>query len=100
MTYVFKLALWIIGVIVSEAALAAEKPNTKIEGVFVGVATIDDEGTICLQLLSHFPPEPRAEGYFCYEKSDKRYEYIRKHVGPIKVGEEKSIKPFPPKPNQ
>lgn len=63
--------------------------------LFVGVATIDRSGTICLRMLSKSAEQPRAEGYFCYKKTDDKYEYIRKHVGKIKPGQEKSIAPFP-----
>ena len=61
---------------------------------FFGVATLDSAGTLCLQMRTEEPGQPVAEGYFCYQKADPEYQKIRDHVGPIKVGEPKVIKPF------
>lgn len=61
---------------------------------FFGIATLDQEGTLCLQLRTEEPGQPIAEGYFCYKTSDPAYRKIKDHVGPIKVGEQKVIEPF------
>ena len=61
---------------------------------FFGTATLNAEGNICLQLRSEEPGLPIAESYQCYKPDDPDYAEIRKHVGPITVGEEKIIAPF------
>ena len=66
------------------------------ESSFYGVATLDKTGTLCLQLRTEEPGKPVAEGYFCYKPSDPDYSTIRDHIGPIKTGEQKVIKPFNP----
>ena len=61
---------------------------------FFGVATLKSDGQICLHLRSEEPELPAAESYQCYKPDDPQYAIIRKHVGPLAVGEEKIIAPF------
>lgn len=60
----------------------------------IGSATMKDDGTIVLQL--------RAEGHgaigdalLFYPPNHPRYNYILKHIGPIKPGENKPVPPWP-----
>ena len=62
--------------------------------VFFGVATLSADGNICLQIRSEEPGLPVAESYQCFTPDDPEYADIRKHVGPLAVGEEKRIAPF------
>ena len=62
---------------------------------FFGFATVDSDKTLCLQLVSKEKDLPTAEGYFCYPVTDEAYARIAAHVGPIEIGEEKPIEPFP-----
>lgn len=52
------------------------------------------DGTIGLHLRSE-EDGMIAEGYFEVAPDDPRYEDIRRHVGPIKPGEEKLVTPWP-----
>ena len=63
---------------------------------FTGVASLKADGQLCLQLYSEGPGQPIAESYHCYKPPDAEYACIRKHVGKISVGEEKSIAPLAP----
>jgi hypothetical protein len=80
----------------SDGTVAPKGPDNKTDVTFFGVATLKANGEICLQLRSEEPGKPVAEGYLCYRPTDANYSAIRRHVGPIKVGEEKIIPPFPP----
>lgn len=74
---IFALVAWFL---VSGAAMVTadmKSPSTGKADLFVGVARMDKAGTICLQMLSESTDQPRAEGKFCYKKSEKKYEYIR-----------------------
>jgi hypothetical protein len=62
---------------------------------FSGVATLKEDGQICLQMRTEEPDMPVAEGYFCKKPSDPGYADIREHVGPISIGKEKEFDPFP-----
>ena len=78
----------------SATVAAADEKKKDEEPYFHGVATLEAGGKICLQLLTKEPGQPAAHGFFCYKPGDKKYDDIRKHVGPIKEGEEKVIEPF------
>jgi len=78
----------------SDGTVAPKGPNNTTEGTFFGTATLQASGEICLQLRTEEPGKPVAEGYRCYPPTDASYSAIRRHVGPIKVGEEKIIAPF------
>ncbi|HEV3455263.1 MAG TPA: hypothetical protein VHG32_01825 [Thermoanaerobaculia bacterium] len=69
-------------------------PDKATEGTFFGTATLQASGEICLRLRTEEPGKPVAEGYRCYSPTDASYPAIRRHVEPIKVGEEKVIAPF------
>ena len=61
---------------------------------FFGVATLSADGNICLQLRSEERGLPVAESYQCFKPDDPEYGDVRKHIGPITVGEAKRIAPF------
>ncbi len=87
----FKIAIFSVTLVLkSQLLLAAES-----EPYFYGTATINETGTICLKMLSQEPGQPVAHGYVCYDKSNPNYSKIKEHIGPIKVGETKTIEPFP-----
>ena len=60
----------------------------------IGIATMDSEGSIRMQLRS-YGPGPQAEGSFEYKKTDPKYKDILKHLGGMKPGETKSVPPWP-----
>lgn len=74
---------------------AGARTRPPAEDTFFGVATAKANGDICLQLRSAEPGQPVAESYQCYGPRHPDYAMIRTHVGPIKPGEEKVIRPFP-----
>lgn len=79
---------WIASMLAASAAIATENPG------FFGVATVKPNGEICLQLRSAEPGRPVAESYQCYGPRHPDFAMIREHVGPIRPGEEKVIRPF------
>ena len=72
----------------------AHSQQTEDSPGFFGVATLSADGNICLQMRSEEPELPVAESYQCFRPDDPEYADIRKHVGPLAVGEEKRIAPF------
>lgn len=64
---------------------------------WIGVATIDSEGTITLRLRSQESEGPIAHGLFEYPVDHEKYSDIKSHVGELAVGEWKNIPPFPDK---
>ncbi len=61
---------------------------------WIGIATIDTEGTITIQLRSQEEDGTIAHGYFSYPKDHEDYQDIKQHVGKLEVGEEKPIPPW------
>lgn len=62
----------------------------------IGTASIDNDGTIYLRLISK-GPGPEGVGYFSYKPNDPNYEKILAHVGPLTPGETRAVKPWPDK---
>ena len=77
------------------AAAGAEPGTTvpceKVESI--GVATMTEDGTITLRLRS-LPPGPIAEGTMSYRPGDPQYEEVKRHLGGIKPGEAKPVRPW------
>lgn len=66
-------------------------PCEKVESI--GVATMTEDGTITLRLRS-LPPGPIAEGTMSYRPGDPQYEEVKRHLGGIKPGETKPVRPW------
>jgi hypothetical protein len=78
------------------AAAAGAQPAATVpceQVASIGSATMTDDGTITLRLRS-LPPGPIAEGTMSYRPGDPQYEEIKKHIGGIKPGETKPVRPW------
>jgi hypothetical protein len=60
----------------------------------IGVATMLENGTISLLLRAEGPGGAVGDAVITYERSNPKYAEILKHVGGLKVGEEKPVPPF------
>ena len=76
------------------AATPLPKTQSDSNSSFFGVATLKADGELCLHMRTEEPGAPVAESILCYKASDPKYAEIRKHVGPISVGEQKVFGPF------
>jgi hypothetical protein len=61
----------------------------------VGVATMDDDGTLRLQLRSEQADGTIAESLLIVAKSDERYAGMLAHLGGLEPGGSRAIPPFP-----
>ena len=61
---------------------------------FFGVATLKEDGQLCLRMRTQEPGKPVAESYTCYKPDGPSYAEIHKHIGSISVGEQKVFGPF------
>jgi hypothetical protein len=59
----------------------------------IGVASIEKDGTLHLRLKSS-GPGPSGEAHFVYKTTDKDYADVLKHIGTIKPGEFKPVRPW------
>jgi hypothetical protein len=78
------------------AAAAAAEPKETLsceQVASIGVAAMTDDGVIALRLRS-LPPGPIGEGTMRYKPGDQEYEDIKKHIGGIKPGETKPVRPW------
>jgi hypothetical protein len=78
------------------AAAAAAEPKETVpceQVASIGVATMTDDGVLTLRLRS-LPPGPIGEGTMRYKPGDREYEDIKKHIGGIKPGETKPVRPW------
>lgn len=71
-------------------SLSQQKDTTEKS---VGYATIEKDGTLHLNLRSS-GPGPVGEAHLIYKPADKSYASILKHIGDIKPGEVKNVRPF------
>ena len=61
----------------------------------IGMATIDENGTISLTLRAEDDSGAHGNALLVYPKEHKDYEMVKQHVGQIDVGQQKLIGPFP-----
>ena len=61
----------------------------------IGVATMTEDGVITLRLRS-LPPGPIAEGVLRYAPDNPQYDEIKEHLGGIRPGEVKPVRPWCP----
>lgn len=68
----------------------------KDENATIGSATMQPNGTIVLMLRAEDGHGAVGDAQLFYAPSHADYQKILKHVGPLKPGESKPVKPFPP----
>lgn len=61
----------------------------------IGVATIAEDGTIRLQLRAESPNGAIGDGLLFYRPGDSMYSEVMRHIGSIRLGEEKPVPPWP-----
>ena len=64
------------------------------EQASIGMATMTDDGTICLFIRAEGPGGLRGDAQFTYPKSDPDYQNILQHIGGITAGEQKPVPPW------
>jgi hypothetical protein len=77
--------------------LAAQAQTVEKESLRepIGVATMNDDGTIVLRLRAKTPHGGLGEGTLVYPPSHPQYQSILSHIGPISKGQTVSVKPWP-----
>ncbi|MDR2209223.1 MAG: hypothetical protein LBE22_09675 [Azoarcus sp.] len=64
----------------------------------IGFAKMEADGTLILQLYAYFSDDKtggHALSYFRYPPDHPKYENTLRHIGPIKPGESKPVRPWP-----
>lgn len=62
---------------------------------YIGVAWIESDGTIKLRLRAEDPRGLVGDALLAYPLNHPQYQSILSHVGPLKVGEHKLVRPWP-----
>jgi hypothetical protein len=62
----------------------------------IGTATLLEDGTIHLFLIAEADDGTHGEAMIVVSPQEARYQKIRDHLGDMKPGENKLVKPFPP----
>ena len=62
---------------------------------FIGFVNMEADGTLVLNLNASLEGKVVGHGYFRYPPDHPEYEDVLRHVGPIKPGEEKPVRPWP-----
>lgn len=62
---------------------------------YIGVANMDDEGTITLLLKAEHESGVAGHAQFMFPKGHERYHEILDHVGGLEPGDEKLVPPWP-----
>lgn len=63
----------------------------------IGVARMERDGTVVLTLRAEGPHETIGDGVIVYPPSHDDYQYVLDHLGGLEPGEEKMVRPFPPR---
>ena len=82
-------------VLITFAAACGHAPQERAFGNSIGYATISAQGVITLYLVGSTDDGSILHAVAQYAPSDPEYGKIAEHVGPIRVGEEKNVTPFP-----
>jgi hypothetical protein len=61
----------------------------------IGVATMEDDGTIVLRLRATTPQGSVGEASLVYPPSHPEYQKILAHIGPIRKGQTVPVRPWP-----
>ena len=61
----------------------------------IGSARMDEHGIITLFLIAEVPGLGIAHGSLVYKPSDPRYNEILSHLGGLRPGEHKPVRPWP-----
>lgn len=61
----------------------------------IGVASMEEDGTIVLRLIARGPGGLTGEGLLRYPRSHPQYKEILHHIGPMKPGESRPVSPWP-----
>jgi hypothetical protein len=69
------------------------KENKQAESI--GVATMQDDGTIVLRLRAKLPHGGTGEGSLLYPTTHPEYQKILSHIGPIRKGQTVPVRPWP-----
>jgi hypothetical protein len=79
----------------STAALAQDRKDYRPCEAYqsIGAAHMDADGAITLYIHT-LPPGPIGEGELHYAPDDPRYQEIVTHLGGIKPGETKNVRPW------
>ncbi|MCL2013345.1 MAG: hypothetical protein FWG75_11230 [Cystobacterineae bacterium] len=67
---------------------------------FIGNASMNEDGTLLLQLFTHDMVNGkriRGSALFTYAPDSPQYADMLRHIGPIKPGEQKGVRPWPDK---
>jgi hypothetical protein len=62
----------------------------------IGTATLREDGTIHLRLIGKEDDGTHGEALIVVTPKEARYQRILAHLGDIKPGQSKRVKPFPP----
>ena len=70
--------------------------STYVQNEYIGVAEMEADGAIVLRLNAPLDNGATVgHGYFRYPVGDAKYQEILRHVGPLKPGENKPVRPWP-----
>lgn len=64
------------------------------ESESIGVATMQADGTLVLQLRATGPGGLRGDARFTYPTHHAEYRAVLEHIGPIEPGQQKPVPPW------
>ncbi len=72
----------------------AKKKSQTSTGASIGVAKMEKDGTIVLQLRAEGPGPQIGDALFKYPPTDPQYAKILSHLGGLRPGENKPVPPW------
>jgi hypothetical protein len=64
----------------------------------IGIARMEEDGTIVMQLRAETPSGAIGDALFRYPPKHPQYHEILQRLGGLKIGEEKPVPPWPDMP--
>ncbi|HEY5071003.1 MAG TPA: hypothetical protein VII63_03130 [Caulobacteraceae bacterium] len=88
---------WLAPLVGAALVLAA---GARAEGRYIGTATMAADRTVTLWLRADLPGDAgHGHATLLYPQSDPQYREILCHLGGLRPGETKAVKPWPDDPN-
>ena len=87
------------GLLVLVMATLAARSLGAAEPEYIGVATMLPDGTIHMRLRAPLPGGGAGEGEIDYKPDSPDYRQILEHLGGLRPGETKPVRPWPDAPH-
>jgi hypothetical protein len=93
--HIFSLLAAVLALVIAGCAGNEKAARTNNQPESIGVAWLEDDGTLVLQLRAESQGKAVGDALIRYKPADEAYARTLKHIGSLKPGETKPVPPWP-----